>query len=98
MLKKGEAKMLPLNLNQVIGEALRLLHGELAARQVEVVAYLAPELLAMTLSEIAALHLSREWNRLLKSGGHHRKTKQARPLSGKTVTLRPSACTELRVP
>jgi two-component system sensor kinase FixL len=44
MLKKGEAKMSPLNLNQVIGEALRLLHGELAAREVEVVAHLATEL------------------------------------------------------
>ena len=51
----------------------------------ELAAYLAPELLAMSLGEITALHLSREWNRLLKSGGHHRKTKQARPLSGKTV-------------
>ena len=51
----------------------------------ELAAYLAPELLAMPLAEITALHLSREWNRLLKSGGHHRKTKQARPLSRKTV-------------
>ena len=39
----------------------------------------------MPLGEITPLHLSREWNRLLKSGGHHRKTKQARPLSAKTV-------------
>jgi len=51
----------------------------------ELAACIAPELLAMPLGEITALHLSREWNRLLKSGGHHRKTKQARPLSGKTV-------------
>jgi len=51
----------------------------------ELAAYLAPELLAMPLGEITALHLNREWNRLLKSGGHHRKTKQARPLSAKTV-------------
>jgi integrase len=29
--------------------------------------------------------LTREWDRLLKSGGHHRKTKVARPLSAKTV-------------
>lgn len=42
-------------------------------------------LLAMPLGEVTPLHLSREWNRLLKSGGHHRKTKQARPLSAKTV-------------
>lgn len=51
----------------------------------ELAAHLAPELLAMPLGEITALHLNREWNRLLKSGGHHRKTKQARPLSAKTV-------------
>jgi integrase len=51
----------------------------------ELAAYLAPELLAMPLREITPLHLSREWTRMLKSGGHHRKTKQARPLSSKTV-------------
>ena len=51
----------------------------------ELALYLAPELLAMPLGEITPLHLSREWNRLLKGGGHHRKTKQARPLSAKTV-------------
>jgi integrase len=51
----------------------------------ELAAYLAPELRAMPLSEITPLHLNREWSRLLKSGGHHRKTKQARPLSAKTV-------------
>jgi hypothetical protein len=31
----------------------------------ELAAYLAPELLAMPLGEVTALHLSREWNRLL---------------------------------
>jgi len=31
------------------------------------------------------LHLGREWNRLLKTGGHHRGTKEPRPLSAKTV-------------
>jgi integrase len=51
----------------------------------ELAAYLAPELLAMSLGEITPLHLSREWTRLLKTGGHHRKTKHARPLSSKTV-------------
>jgi integrase len=51
----------------------------------ELAAYLAPELLAMPLGEITPLHLSREWTRLLKSGGHHRRTKQPRPLSRKTV-------------
>jgi two-component system sensor kinase FixL len=44
MLKKGQAKMSPLNLNLVIGEALRLLHSELLVREVVVVTHLAPEL------------------------------------------------------
>jgi len=47
--------------------------------------YLDPTLLAMPLGEIRPLHLSREWTRLLKSGGHHRRTKEPRPLSAKTV-------------
>ena len=47
--------------------------------------YLAQELLEMPLEGITALHLGREWNRLLESGVHHRKTKVARPLSAKTV-------------
>jgi integrase len=51
----------------------------------EQAACVAPELLAMTLGEITPLHLSREWQRLLKSGGHHRGTKKPRPLSPKTV-------------
>ena len=51
----------------------------------ELADHLAPELLVMPLVEITPLHLNREWNRLLKSGGHHRKTKQPRPLSAKTV-------------
>jgi integrase len=66
-------------------------HAEkrLAAKTVEryreQTAYLSPELLAMPLREVTALHLSREWNRLLESGGHHRRTKAPRPLSAKTV-------------
>jgi hypothetical protein len=51
----------------------------------ELAAYVAPELLVVPLGEITPLHLSREWTRLLKTGGHHRKTKQARPLGSKTV-------------
>jgi hypothetical protein len=39
----------------------------------------------MTLGEITPLHLNREWNRLLKSGGHHRRTKAPRALSARTV-------------
>lgn len=51
----------------------------------EQAAYLDPELLNMPIGEITPLHFEREWNRLLKSGGHHRKTKHPRPLSAKTV-------------
>jgi integrase len=51
----------------------------------EMAAYLDPALTAMPLADITPLHLSREWNRLLESGGHHRRTKKARPLSAKTV-------------
>lgn len=51
----------------------------------EMVDYIAAELLAMNMAEITPLHLNREWTRLLKSGGHHRKTKEPRPLSRKTV-------------
>ncbi len=56
-----------------------------AERYHEQSAYLAPELLAMPLVEITPLHLSREWARLLKCGGHTRKSKTPRPMSAKTV-------------
>jgi integrase len=84
------AAALPTTLAMLLQEFFRQ-HAEekLAPKTIEryreLAAYLARELLAMPLAEITALHLSREWSRLLKSGGHHRKTKQARPLSAKTV-------------
>jgi integrase len=51
----------------------------------EQAAYLEPNLLQMPIAEITPLHLSREWNRLLEKGGHHRRTKAPRPLAAKTV-------------
>jgi integrase len=51
----------------------------------EQVTYLHPELVQMPLAEITPLHLSREWNRMLKSGGHTRRDKMPRPMSAKTV-------------
>ena len=51
----------------------------------EQAAYLDPALLQIPLGDITPLHLNREWRRLLKSGGHHRRTKEPRPLSAKTV-------------
>jgi len=63
--------------------------GKLAPKTVEryhqQAAYLDSELMAMPLKEITPLHLNREWNRLLRSGGHTRKTKTPRPMSAKTV-------------
>ena len=63
--------------------------GRLSSKTIEryreQAAYLNPALLAMPLSGVRPLHLSQEWNRLLQSGGHHRKTKAPRPLSAKTV-------------
>ena len=47
--------------------------------------YISPELLAKPLGDIKALHLNREWSRLLRSGGHLRKSKTPRPLSAKSV-------------
>lgn len=51
----------------------------------EQLAYLSPELTAMALADIGPLHLTREWKRLLASGGRTRRTKKSRPLSAKTV-------------
>jgi integrase len=51
----------------------------------EQLACLDVELLKMPLPDITPLHLSREWSRMLKSGGHTRRNKTARPLSAKTV-------------
>jgi integrase len=51
----------------------------------EQVAYLHADLKKMTIVEITPLHLNREWERLLKCGGHTRKDKTPRPMSAKTV-------------
>lgn len=61
----------------------------------EQAAYLDPELLKMSLPEITPLHLGREWKRLLKNGGHHRRTKAARPLSAKTSAILQESCRAL---
>ena len=66
-------------------------HGDknLAAKTVEryrdTIDYISADLLSMPIKEITPLHMTREWNRLREQGGHHRKTKAARPISGKTV-------------
>src|SRR5215472_9610084 len=51
----------------------------------ELTGYLSPSITALPLSEVTPPRLNREWTRLLENGGRHRKTKQSRPLSAKTV-------------
>lgn len=51
----------------------------------EQAAYLDSDLLAMSVSEIKPLHLAKEWNRLLESGGRFRTSGAPRPLAPKTV-------------
>jgi integrase len=86
----GGAEPIPTTLKMLLDEFLRQ-HAEekLAPKTVEryreQAAYISPELLARPLTEITPLHLTREWARLLKSGGHTRRTKSPRPLSAKTV-------------
>jgi integrase len=81
---------LPRTLSMLLEEFFRQHVAEKLApktveRYHEQAAYLDPELLKMLIGEITPLHLSREWNRLQESGGHHRRTKASRPLSAKTV-------------
>ena len=86
----GVAAAPPKTLATLLAEFLRQ-HAEkkLAPKTIERYreqgSYLDPALLEMPLTEITPLHLSREWNRLLEGGGHHRRTKKPRPLSAKTV-------------
>jgi integrase len=81
---------LPKTLAALLGEFFRQhVDEKLAPKTVEryheQAAYLNLELLNMPIGEITPLHLEREWNRLLKVGGHRRGTKEPRPLSAKTV-------------
>jgi len=86
----GVAAPVPTTLEMLLQEFFRQhvqekLAPKTAERYQQQAAYLSPELLAMPLAEMTPLHLSREWDRLLKCGGHHRRTKVARPLSAKSV-------------
>ncbi len=86
----GVAAALPTTLAMLLAEFMKQYAEEnLAPKTVEryheMAAYLAPELLAMNMTEITPLHCSREWARLLKSGGHTRRTKEARPMKPRTV-------------
>jgi integrase len=73
-------------LNDFFAEhAERKLARKTVERYREQTSYLHPDLLAMRLPDITPLHLSKEWTRLLESGGHFRSSKEPRPLSAKTV-------------
>jgi integrase len=93
LAKAGVASVaapLPKTLSMLLEEFFRQHVDEKLApktieRYHEQAAYLNLELLNMPIGEITPLHLEREWNRLLKIGGHHRGTKEPRPLSAKTV-------------
>ena len=79
-------KTLAMLLNRFLNEyAEKKLETKTVERYREQATYLAPELLATPIAEITALHLGREWDRLLECGGHTRRTKAPRPLSDKTV-------------
>jgi integrase len=86
----GVAAPMPTTLSMLLAEFMKQ-HAEenLAPKTVEryreMAAYIAPELLAMNMTEVTPLHLSREWTRLLKCGGHERKSKAPRPMKPKTV-------------
>jgi len=80
----------PTSLSALIDEfirehAARNLAPKTVERYREMAAYLSPTLLATALPDVTSLLLTREWNRLRESGGHHRRTKTSRPLSSKTV-------------
>jgi integrase len=80
----------PTSLSALIKEfckehAERNLAPKTVERYREMAAYLAPTLLATPLPDVTSLMLTREWNRLRESGGHHRRTKTPRALSSKTV-------------
>ncbi len=87
-LQKATPTELPGTLSGLLKEFFNQ-HGEKAlaaktlSRYREMADYLDTDLLNMELPKIKPLHLSREWNRLLASGGKGRK--QGKPLSRKTV-------------
>jgi integrase len=80
----------PKTLNQLLEEFFRQ-HAEpnLGLKTVEGyregAAKLSPDFLAMPIKEVTPLHCTREWNRLLASGGRNRRTKEPRPMTAKTV-------------
>jgi integrase len=86
----SQSAALPKSLGSLLQEFFaQHVDGELAPKTAEryheQIGYLHPDLLDMPLTDVTALHLSREWKRLVQSGGRDRRTKASRPLSKKTV-------------
>jgi len=80
----------PTTLGKLLDEFLaqyvdKKLAPKTAERYHEQAGYADLALREMPIGEITPLHLNREWNRLLESGGRDRYTKAPRPLSKKTV-------------
>ena len=65
--------------------AERRLARKTIERYREQVAYLHRDLLDTPIPQITPLHLSKEWTRLMESGGHFRSSGEPRALSAKTV-------------
>ncbi len=86
----GVAAPMPTTLALLLAEFMKQhaqenLAPKTVERYREMAAYVSPELLAMNMTEITPLHLSREWTRLLKCGGHTRKSNTPRAMKPKTV-------------
>jgi integrase len=86
----GVAAAMPTTLAMLLAEFMKQHAREKLApktveRYEEMAAYLSPELLALNITDITPLHCSREWTRLLKCGGHRRKSTTPRPMKPKTV-------------
>ena len=86
----GVAAPMPTTLAMLLAEFMKQhaqenLAPKTVERYREMAAYVSPELLAMNMTEITPLHLSREWTRLLKCGGHTRKSNTPRAMKPKTV-------------
>ena len=86
----GVAAALPTTLAMLLAEFMKQ-HAEekLSPTTIEgyhrMIEYLSPELLAINMTEITPLHLSREWAQLVRCGGRWRKTKEPRAMKPKSV-------------
>src|SRR6516164_5208443 len=87
---RGVTAPLPKTLGALLEEFCAYSEEQFAAKTAErdrqMVGSVDLELRALSIKAITPLHFTREWSRLRKEGGHHRRTGEARPLSRKTVS------------